>query len=246
MGSGKNKGMITVEASLVVPMFVLFMLALSNLLMLLFAEAHIHQSLAEAAGYVAQNSYPEYKKGTGTVVSNALINIQFQKYLDEDFYVQKTIKNGKKGIVITVTDDKENPKIFYAKAVYLAGVEVPFFGKFYIFLTDRIKQKKFVGYGLEEKNDAYVYVTPNQSVYHVSRSCTHLSLQYGSLSSKNKENYTPCHFCGGGADTGKIYVSRTTNIFHYKESCSGLKRTVTRIKKAEAAGLSPCLRCGNR
>lgn len=245
MECNKNRGVVTVEACFVVPVFLFFMLSLGNLFMLLMAEAHIHQSLAEASDYVAEYSYLEYKTENSGVIDLVLLNTQFRKYLDDDFYVGHTVKNKENGILITVKNDKDNPKIFHAAAIYLAGMDLPFFGKFYITLKDEIKQKRFLGYSPEEKSDTYVYVTPEQSVYHVSRGCTHLSLQYGSKSSKEKDQYTPCHFCGDrDNDTGKIYVSRTTNVYHCKETCSGLKRTVKRIKKEEAAGLLPCSRCG--
>lgn len=245
MSHKKNKGVITVEASLVVPIFLFFMLALFNLFMLLFAEAHIHQALAEAADYVAQYSYLGYKKGNMEVLDTVLLNTQLRKYLGEDFYIERTVKGGKQGILATVKNDSDNPKVFYVKASFMAGMDVPVFGKFYICLTDEIKQKKFVGYSPDEKSDIYVYITPEQSVYHVSRSCTHLSLQFCSQSSKEKGNYTPCHFCGAaGNDSGEIYISRTGSVFHYSRTCSGLKRTVKRVKKKEVGGLSPCSRCG--
>ena len=50
----RQKGFITVEACMVVPLFLFFMLAMASVIMLLLAEAHIHQSLVEAAGYTAQ------------------------------------------------------------------------------------------------------------------------------------------------------------------------------------------------
>lgn len=241
----KNRGVVTVEACFVVPIFLFFMLSLANLFMILMAEAHIHQSLAEASDYVAEYSYFEYKTGKTEIIDKILLNTQFKKYLGDDFYVEHTVKNNKNGILITADNDRDNPKIFHASAIYIAGIDLPLFGKFYITLKDEIKQKRFLGYGPEEKSHTYVYVTPEQSVYHVSRGCTHLSLQYGSKSSKEKDKYTPCRFCGeGDNDAGKIYVSRTTNVYHCEKTCSGLKRTVKRVKKEEAAGLLPCSRCG--
>lgn len=249
--SEENKGYITVECSIVVPLFLFFMLSLSGIFMLLMAEAHIHQSLAEAAGYTAQYSYLENKllEHSGENVENlvdlVVLTKQFNTYLGDDFYVEKVISNGKNGIFLTITKDKENKKIFIAKARYYVKIEIPILGDFRLLLSNEIKQKAFLGYSKEEKSDVYVYVTPEQSVYHTSRSCTHLSLDIQKKSNKQKGNYAPCGFCGkAGKNEGSIYVARTGNVYHYREMCSGLKRTVTRVKLEDVVGLGPCSRCG--
>lgn len=247
----RNKGYITVEACLVVPLFLFFMLSVSGIFMLLIAEAHIHQSLAEAASYTAQYAYLEKKllNNENKIIENTgnqLVMVkQFKTYLGNDFYVEKVIENGANGIILTITKDKENKKIFIAKARYLARMKLPVLGDFKIFLSDEIKQKAFVGYSREEKSEYYVYVTPNQSVYHTNRSCTHLSLGIQKKDSRQKGNYTPCGFCGKSRNSKEnVYISKTGNVYHYRAGCSGLKRTVRRVKMEEAAGLGPCSRCG--
>lgn len=272
-GRRKHTGSITVEACLVIPLFLFFMLAMADIIMLLLAEAHIHQSLAEAAGYTAQYAYLEdgintgrkkravsegkpvsnqdtskAKGGTEKIVNFAILVTRFQKYLGDDYYVERMISGGKGGIILSIKEDVENPKIFVAKAGYCGRFKVPLLGEITVPLTNQIKQKAFVGYSEEEQEvDTYVYITPEQSVYHTTRNCTHLSLSVRSAAGSQKNNYTPCSFCGRRKNTtGKIYISRTGNVYHNNPNCSGLKRTVKRVKKKEAGGLGPCSRCGSR
>ncbi|MBR1865549.1 MAG: pilus assembly protein [Lachnospiraceae bacterium] len=247
----KNRGSATVEACLVVPVFLFFMLAVAGIFMVLLAEAHIHQSLAEAANYTAQNCYLEKKLLSQTgqtadhLVDTAVLYRQFHRYLGEDAYVERMIQNGKKGILVRVEPDSNNPKIFTAEADYVARISVPVFGSVQISLCNRIQKKAFLGYSKEEKMDRYVYVTPNQAVYHVSRNCTHLVLSIQQKSGTQRSHYSPCSFCGKSGEAGDpIYVAKTGEVYHYRRDCSGLKRTVTRIKLREAGGLSPCSRCG--
>ena len=72
----RNRGTVTVEACLVVPIFLFFMMIVTRLTAMLLADAKIHQSLAEAAGYTAQYCYLEDRlKKNGTVsdiVNNAM------------------------------------------------------------------------------------------------------------------------------------------------------------------------------
>jgi len=250
----RNKGMITIEACFVVPLFLFFMLGVLYLYMVLLTEGHIHQALAEAAGYTAQEAYLEEtvlkdKKIANTGIINAtLLNIQFGKYFQGDAYADKVIVGGKKGIVVTVKSDSDNPKIFIAKAKYHVGIHVPILGRVSIYRENQIKQKNFVGYSKEEgyaNGEEYVYITPEQSVYHTRRSCTHLSLSIREISKKKNGGYEPCHFCGKKKNSSQsIYVSKTSNIYHVNKYCSGLKRTIYRVKKSEVNGLGACSRCG--
>lgn len=272
----KNRGSATVEACLTVPLFLFFMLAMADLYMLFIAEAHIHQSLAEAAGYTAQYAYLEdrlktqsadrtaakdwedseepdsngnlqtEKDGWNVLVNSAMLIKKFREYLGDDIYVEKMIVGGKNGIILTIKTDKDNPKIFLANADYCGVFNVPLLGSMPIPLSNQIKQKAFLGYSKEEREmESYVYVTPEQSVYHMRRSCTHLSLSVHSAASSRKTGYVPCGFCGKEQNTsGKIYLTRTTNVYHNNAACSGLKRSVKRVKRSEVPGLSPCSRCG--
>lgn len=247
-GMKKNKGYTIVEASVIAPLFLFFMLAMGRLIMLLFAEAHIHQSLAEAANDTAQYCYLEEKLSpggqAGVLINLAILTKQFQTYLGDDPYVEHTIKNGKTGILLSIKKDPNNEKVFIVQADFFAGYQIPVLGKYYIRLKDVIKKKAFVGYEKGENRNKYVYITPNESVYHSRRSCSHLSVSVSKVSSAQKGSYTPCGFCGDEqASSGTIYVAKTSNIYHCRADCSGLKRTVRRVQLEEVKGLGPCQRC---
>ncbi len=248
-----NRGSVTIEACFTVPLFLFFFLAIANILMVFFAEGHIYQSLAEAGECTSQYCYLEQsllKKSEPIDMASAgttgTLLYRFNQYLGDDYYVEKVVAGGKKGIRISLKTDKENHKVFHAKAVYEIQFMIPIFGKYTMKRKVDIKQKGFVGYTKgEEEIDEYVYITPNQAVYHNSRSCSHLVLSIRSLSQSRSSSYHPCHFCGKStASCNKIYVAKSTNIYHNDKNCSGLKRTVTRVKKSTVGSLPPCKRCG--
>lgn len=212
------------------------------------AEAHIHQSLSEAAAYTAKYSYFQKtlmdNKLEGMIHSGVLRQ-QFLSCLGEDKNVEHVISNGKEGIIVYVEELPDSSDCFLAKAIYTVQFHAPIFGTFRLMLSNQVKQKAFVGYSYEEKIESYVYVTPNQQVYHTTRGCTHLALDITSMQSGGKGGYQPCSYCGDSKyDMGIMYVARTSNIYHLRRECGGLKRSVYRIKKSEVGGLGPCLRCG--
>ena len=254
-----NRGSAVVEACVVIPLFLFMMLFVMYVYRMLFADAHIHQCLAEATVYCAQRCYLEDRlmsspeengsevkeyADINSLVNTGIIYAQFRKYIGDDEYVEQVVAGGKNGIIITVDKDKDNNKIFIAKAVYYTELKIPILGSFRMLRSNEVKEKAFLGYSAEEAgddSDIYVYITPNESVYHLSRTCTHLAISVRTTNGHG--NYEPCSFCG--KDKGsKVYVTDSGNAYHYNINCLGLKRTVMRVKKSEVAGLKVCSRCG--
>lgn len=256
-----NRGYITVEASLIVPLFLFFMLAMSGLLMILMAEAHIHQSLASATDYIAEQCYLKQKLLNGkaasenqedslidveNLVDEVLVKQQLSKYIGNDFYIERYITGGKNGIVISVERDRKNPKIMLISARYEAKLILPLLGTYSINLSNQIKQKALVGFTEEEYNnsDCYVFVTPNMEAYHMRRDCTHLMLDINTVSSSRKINYEPCFYCGISQSESRVYIAKHGEVYHNSRDCVGLKRTVRRVKLSTVKGIGACQRCG--
>lgn len=258
----RNKGYITVEASLVVPLFLFFMLAMSGIFMILMAEAHIHQSLAAATDYIAEYCYLEQKLFVGdekkdasvrtvsvdveSLIDAVVVKQQLSKYIGNDFYVERVISGGKSGVFVRVEKDKHNSKIMIVTASYQAKVNLPLLGTYSINLSNQIKQKAFVGFTEEEYNnsDCFVYVTPNREAYHMRRDCTHLMLDVNVVNSSRKGNYEPCFYCGIKKSGTRVYIAKHGEVYHNNRDCVGLKRTVRRVKLSSVEDIGACERCG--
>jgi len=258
-----NKGYITVEACIIIPLFLFFMIGMIRIFMTLFAEAHIHQALASATDYAAHHSYLERKllserddgdehknmqvtNNVEQLVDTVMIRTQFHTYLGEDFYVGKVVIGGSNGILINVEKDVSNEKIMLVTANYQVKANLPLLGTYSIPLSSQIKQKAFVGFSKEEysKIDHYVYVTPNREAYHIRRDCTHLKLAIRSVNASLKDRYTPCYYCGNEKSGASVYVGKENSVYHNSRECIGLKRTVRRVLLSAVRGLGACERCG--
>lgn len=241
MRKGKNKGYITVEASIVVSLFLFFLLGMTGLYKVLMAEAHIHQALASTAEYMGQYAYLDKK-----LINSLTATGQCQSYLGEDFYVEQMVNGGKKGIWVKVASDEKNEKILLLTATYQVQVTLPLLGTYSTTLSNQIKQKTFVGFSKEEfmEEDNYVYVTPNREAYHLRRDCTHLQLDVRSIRSIPLGKYAPCHYCGMGVEGKLFYLAKNGEVYHCNEDCVGLKRTVRRVKRSTVESLGACSRCG--
>ncbi len=253
-----NKGYITVETSMIVTIFLFFMLGMCGLYMLVMAEAHVHQALASAVDYVAQYSYLENRMISNKNVSDkrnmisvenlvdvVLIKQKFNTYLGDDYYVEKIVTGGKNGIIITAEEDSSNKKVMLVTARYLVKINLPLLGTYSIPLSNQIKQKTLVGFSKEEylSGDYYVYITPNREAYHMRRDCTHLVLDIKSVSKKYQSRYTPCYYCGIREINKWLYVTKENNVYHSTKDCVGLRRTVKRVKLSAVKGIGACSRC---
>lgn len=243
-----NKGSATVEACIVVPLFLFFMLFVFNIGAMIYADFCIHQSLCDAAVYSSKYCYLESrirKSDDVSVICTGVLYTSFCKYLKDEKLVDKAVVGGRRGIVVTALPDETDNKVFIANATFVNHISVPLLGSFSMPRTIKVKQKAFLGYGQEDESDAdyYVYVTPNESVYHLSRGCSHLNISVQERSGHG--HMKPCAFCKNKkTDSGKVYVAKTGDVYHTNPDCLGLKRTVMRVRKSSVAGLLPCSRCG--
>lgn len=115
--------------------------------------------------------------------------------------------------------------------------------------------RKWTGYdihkGEESEEDEYVYITENGSVYHRSKSCSHLkvsirivdSLQIDSYRNKDRAKYYPCEYCSSAQSSGLLFITDYGNRYHASPNCSGLKRVILTRRLKEVEGYPPCSSC---
>lgn len=105
--------------------------------------------------------------------------------------------------------------------------------------------KGIPGNGENEDYTEWVYVTPEGSVYHKSRECTHLKLSIHAVTIEEAEKYRACEHCAKGEKGAfMVYITKEGECYHTKLNCSGLKRTIYMMRLEQVQGRSPCSRCG--
>lgn len=118
------------------------------------------------------------------------------------------------------------------------------------------QMRKWTGYDLsgdisDYDIEEYVYVTQSGSVYHRSRSCSHLNVHIRVCEEKdiqearneNGATYSACEKCARGIGTGVVFISRLGNRYHYSADCSSLKRTINTVSINDVV-LPSCSECG--
>lgn len=238
-----NKGSATVEASLILPMFIFGALVLFHGIRLHMAEAVLYEAAAETVEYMAELSYITE---TNYLVPKSKIG----QYVDNKELVENYIIGGIDGVSFLGSTYLDDEGYVCLNVSYKVGINVPIIGNLSGHRTYVIRQKAYKGYKEREdgqeltEDEIYVYITDNREAYHASRGCTHLVLSITpSTKTKARANrYSPCEFCGEASE-GSVLITKHGNKYHGRADCLGLKRTVYRVKKSQVQGLGACERC---
>lgn len=251
-------GSATVEAALIMPLILMVIYMLWSAGCCMIMQNVIYEGLQETAQYLAEYQYLyglvekeliSESDAADTAVSTAAAYIHMKSYIDDEELIEKYVTLGMNGLIFTEARYDDSDGFIYLTVSYEYGIDIPFFGVMKHTRTEAVKQKAYIGYvgaGCSNEQDSYVYITDNATVYHTTRSCTHINLSISSVSEKQLEsqygNLSACEYCTS-VYSGEIYITDEGNRYHYSLSCPGLKRTVYRIKKSETS-LPACERCG--
>lgn len=257
------KGSITVEAAIVLPIFMFFILSLAYIMGLYRVESIVGSSLTESSLRSAMNSYViegVAGQGAGKVAESMVGTVSIRSILADkggkNYLDNSGIKNGLSGI-ICYTDSFSNPDRVKATANYT--YEVPFnaLGLKSFFVSQCAQSRKWTGYNIleEQSDEELVYVTNSGTVYHRSPNCTHIKLDIKEVSRemvKSQRNdsggkYYPCEICGKrNSGQENVYITGSGSCYHTSLNCGGIKRSVKAIPKSKAVGLGACQRCGGK
>lgn len=256
-----DSGSITVEASIVLPLFIFVMLALYSVGGCILVKNTIYEGFCETAEYLAEyanlgwqlkqsDSLEAVEHSAETEINTVLANTKIREYTDDRSLVERYVSGGMTGVVVTRAALASDNYI-YLKLSYDLVIRIPVIGEFHIPCSEQIRQMAYLGYDKNADDDrkgTYVYMAENGVVYHCSRNCSYIKLSIRQVDASyikdDKTGLSPCRLCRKYMSTGILYVTSQGDRYHCSLNCSGLKRTVYRVMKEEHPELRPCSKCG--
>ncbi len=261
-----KKASITLEASLIFPLFLFAMINLLSMLDMIRVYSNIemvlHQTGKEMAIYAyAYEKIVDNDSAVLDVVesigySNTYVKEKIVKGLDKNYLDRSPVVQGKEGLSLLqskiMKDDIIDLVVEYKvkPVIGMAGLgQIPF--------INRCRMRAWTGYdntkesSIGEREDDIVYVAEKGTVYHTNRNCTHLLLsvkktslqEVPALRNENGGKYYPCEICGNKGTSNIIYITEQGDRYHKSSACSGLKRTVYAISIHEIGSRKKCQRC---
>ncbi len=263
----KIKGSMTVEAAMVVPLFLFVILNLFSSINYIAVHMRLEAAMHQTGLQLARGGYAYHKIAEGyEILESEVANIGFSnfyvkekviKHAGKEFLERAGILGSTEGILFLQSDvvDPECLDIvatYYTRALFLTEAFASFG------MVNRAYMKVWTGYDntvADAANDEgeVVYITEQGKVYHTLRSCTHLQLSvsqipYAEVDLHRNEAgsvYTICERCGGGGVQGTVYITQEGDRYHTTISCGGLRRTVIAVYLDEVGGRRGCSRCAS-
>lgn len=252
--SASLPGLMTVEAAIILPLFLLAVMSILNLIHMVGVNESIHTAMARTAHPTAVYGYEK------DFSEDQLYPLLFYQLSTSDINFS-SIYGGIAGI--SYQDTSYDPDTGELTISLNYGLK-PAFSLFQyknIRARQRIYTRTFIGGKLlsdnssaEDSKKTMVYVAENGMVYHRSRSCAYIDISFhmvgsagvGDLRNLGGAKYYPCELCMGHNSPGSmVYITDTGNRYHASSACSGLKRTVYEMVLTEDCILPPCSRCGH-
>jgi len=264
----KSGASLTLEASLVLPLFLFYIMTLLYGLEIIRFQSDMQQALSIE---ITRESFEAYQKDYGEVgdavtgknmirMSDSVAAQNIKDYLDSQILPYLCVDKGRDGLMVTIQEnisgtDNRSLSVTYKIKPFLYLMPI---GDMKI--TEKMVMHDFTGYRKEKdaiwsnfgEEGIYVFVTPNGEKYHFSESCTYLKVKLQAVeSSKVKESrnldgeiYRPCEVCGGG-NCYVVYVTKWGNRYHTKTDCNAIQKNVQRVLLSQVGGRTVCSKCGN-
>ena len=252
---------LTVEAALVIPLFLFFMVAAMQYIAVMGTAAKFGASLSETGKNIAVAAYVTRYGGDAQkapeIAASALSAAYAQGRVRSQAGDISSVKNMNMLLSSFLQDEEEIDLVLtYQIRSPIGFIKLP--ANFFIqrarvrAWTGRIPAGEGGGSGNGEMGDDYVYVTETGGVYHEDSECTHLRLSVravdiGALDTLRNSSgaiYHNCERCARSPGSSTVFITEEGNRYHNSISCSGLKRTVRQVSRKELNGMRVCSRCG--
>ena len=260
---------LTVEAAMVAPFFVFFIVLFLGFFRVLQVENQVDQALSYTVSKLAVETIStsdgeNTEDGTDDLINAGiwLVNYGKEKLQERLIFVNQLkeqecsesyVAGGYKGI--TLSDKESDEQYVRLIATYDILLPVNLFGKESLEVTQVSVARRWTGYCEETAgNNQWVYITPFGTVYHTRTDCSYLGLsvwavsteQVQTLKNANGGKYYQCAACKNGKDApmrDTVYVTDYGTLYHNSLECKALKRTVFRVTIDKAEGRNLCQKC---
>lgn len=251
------KGSYTVEAAVVIPIFVTLCVFALLFLRILQVEWMMETAMRSVAENVAVYGSADSLKDADEAqqLSEAgLIAATDAKVLSLGGLIGY-VDGGILGINYDGSGITDEDAVI--KASYRITLPVGLLGTIRFPVSQEVRYRRWTGYDpnpIENEDERYVYVARFGDDYHYKRDCTYLApsvravmmTEVSALRNSGGHKYSPCSLCAknksGG--NGAVYLTTYGTTYHFKSDCSALKRTIYEMPLSEAVdSYRPCPKC---
>lgn len=264
-----RKAGMTVEASIVLPLFLFFFMNIASFLEMIRLHGNLELALWNTGSQLAVYGYaldsgelPKeeqedgwWRKLSGAAFSSVFVKSQLVSQLGKQYLDESPLRSGTDSLMLWESDVFGTGDTIDLIVTYSVSPWNRLPDLFPFRLVNRCYVHIWNGYEIpgQEQTGEMVYIAETGQVYHPDRNCTHLRLsvreiragELGGARNDYGRKYTACEKCANGRMPEMLYITGEGDRYHYRRDCPGLKRTVSAMLKADAEkSYRPCSRCG--
>lgn len=244
-------GVLTIEAAFIMPLLTYFFITILFFFRVMQVELAVQNSLDVAARQLAVYYANEDNRMAGIVAAKGLFTKEMSDYKEVSDY----ITGGNTGV--SLLESQFEGEEVSLRASYKVKLPFRVFWVCDFDMEQRADCRKWSGWKETtgaSSGEQWVYITQNGTVYHMTKSCTHLKLSiqsvaYDTVSTLRNENggkYYKCERCvPKSLATGQVYITNQGDRYHSDLNCSGLRRTIMMVRLSEVGNRRKCSRCGS-
>lgn len=261
---------MTVEAAIVLPLFLFFFLNLSCAIELIRLHDNLEFALRDVGnrmsvyGYVLEEQGVEAAKSDeglweelkDVAFSYTFVKKEMVRYVGESYLQESPVVEGANGLQFWESEIFGEDDCIEIIATYRVSPFVGTVGFGSFCMANRYYGHVWSGYRIpgvdSEQESEIVYVAENGVVYHESKNCSYLFLSVRGVSlaeareshNTGGERYTPCMRCFKEENlTETVYITEDGENIHCRKDCGSLRRTVYTLAREDAKKYRACGRC---
>ena len=264
------KASMTVEASLVLPLFIFFFVNVMTLFNIVKVQSDMEAALHQTGNEMSLMAF-DLRFGEGLAGRNGRSGLASIAGAAGVVYAREKIREylGEGIDKSCVTEGYEGISFLQSRVMlgndnidivmdYNVHPMIPVVGFKDFPVEARYYGHAWTGYDIsagftaQENEEEMVYVTEHGEVYHRSIDCEHLHLkprsvdvsEIGSLRNNDRKKYYSCEYCGDHIGAGNVFITGYGEKYHSSLNCPGLKRKIYTIPLSEVGSRRPCSSCG--
>lgn len=248
----------TVEAALVIPLYVYAVMAVMYVMQIISVKNDI-----SVAAYNSIRTMAKYYYGYETLtdakspipVTTAYVCMMSE--LGADYGKDNNIIGGSAGIILIGSEMPDNDGTISITIRY--SIKNPFdvFGIGIVTVKQTCKSQAWLGEDrisadiLTNKREQEVFITEYGNVYHLTAECTYIDLSVKKadksslavIRNKAGKKYIACEICGEGQTKEGVYITDYGERYHTDENCKGLSRSIIKVPLSYVKSMRICSKC---
>lgn len=251
-------GSMTIEASLLLPLFMFTFLHLAGVIEMLRLHGKMEFALWTIGNQISvyMDAYPEAIEDVPDIgVSYLLVHGQLVKMLGGDYLDESPLVHGKEGLNFLRSEYPDEEECVDILVTYQVAPILTLFPFGYKRMNNRYYGRAWTGYDVAETGSLnsrrYVYITSEGEVWHSTPICSYIyhqvfgttSMQIKSMRNRDGKAYEPCSLCMEYVGGTQVFYTKEGEKYHYAKKCTAIYKEITAIVWEKGLSYRPCSRC---